>query len=184
VAIKHLIGIIGATLVVYRVNEYYELQKIDFGQVEQIFSQIPSHVIVAEAKSFALELIEYNKKQLLSLNITSSQTDVQQKRVELIAPVLFDYLGLENKPSRENKNVVVEYDSVNKIISYQNKTEPSQYLKAQYINNKWIDQGSNINESKESEILNKAAPEIRRRLQLKAKQDESLSDKSRKRRRS
>ena len=161
----------------------HELQKIDFRQIEQIFSQIPSNAIVPEAIDFALKLLEYNQKQLLSLNIAFNQTDVQQKKVELIAPVLLDYLRLDNLPRRENETTIVEYDSASKTISYQNKIEQNQYLKAQYIDNKWINRGSNISESKELEILNKAAPLSQKRHQLKKQQDKQNESKSSKGRR-
>ena len=57
----------------------------------------------------------------------------------------------------------VKFDSDTKTISYQNKSNPEEYLKAQYDQGRWIDKGSNISQSKESYFVNVATLEIAKR---------------------
>ena len=140
-----------------------ELQKVDVRQIEQIFEQVPGDRITPDAKYFALELVKYNRSQLLNLSLAMSPTNEQQRRVEKIAPILLDYLDLNQKKEVENDNSVVKFDSDTKTISYQNRSNSEEYLKAQYVKGKWIDRGSNISKSKESYFVNIATSEIAQR---------------------
>jgi hypothetical protein len=134
-----------------------KLQQLDFGQIERVFAKIPSERLTQEAKNFALELLKYNRKQLLNLDLVLSLNNEQQDRVEKIAPILIDYLKLNQNKTVENDNGVVKFDSKTKIITYQNKINPQEYLTAQYVENKWLDLGTNISQTKESYFTNIAA---------------------------
>jgi hypothetical protein len=126
-----------------------KLQHLDFGQVKQVFTKIPSNRLTQEAKNFALELFKHNQKQLLHLELVLSPKNEQQDRIKKIAPILIDYLKLNQRKKVENDNSVVKFDSEAKIITYQDKVNSQEYLKAQYIENKWLDLGSNISQTKE-----------------------------------
>ena len=94
---------------------------------------------------------------------------VQQERVEKIAPILMDYLKLNEKSKVERDNLIVEFDSDTKILTYQDKLNSQQYLKAQYKDNRWIDKGSNISQSREDYLLNVSAGKIKQLQDEKSK---------------
>jgi hypothetical protein len=137
-----------------------KLQNLDFSQIEQVFTRIPSNRLPLEAKKFALDLFQYNQKQLLSLDLALSFNREQQNRVDKIAPILVDYLKLNRKKEVENDSSVIKFDSEAKIIIYQNKLNSQEHLKAQYVGNKWLDIGSNISQTKESYFTDVAALKI------------------------
>lgn len=141
-----------------------KLQQLDFGQIERVFTRIPSNRLTPEAKNFALELFKHNQKQLLRLDLVLSSDNEQQNRIEKIAPILIDYLKLNHKKEVENDNSIVKFDSEAKIVTYQNKVNSQEYLKAQYVENKWINIESNISKAKESYFIDVVALNI---LQLR-----------------
>ncbi|MEY2831496.1 MAG: hypothetical protein RLZZ574_754 [Cyanobacteriota bacterium] len=160
-----------------------KLQQLDFGQIERVFAKIPSERLTQETKNFALELLKYNRKQLLNLDLVLSLNNEQQDRVEKIAPILIDYLKLNQNKTVENDNAVVKFDSKTKIITYQNKINPQEYLTAQYVENKWLDLGTNISQTKESYFTNIAAVNLAKLQSKKPKptNNDFPGDKSRKR---
>jgi hypothetical protein len=161
------------------------LQQLDFRQIERVFAKIPSERLTQEAKNFALELLKYNRKQLLSLDLVLSPNNQQQDRVKKIAPILIDYLKLNQNKIVENGNSVVKFDSKTKIITYQNKIDPQEYLTAQYIENEWLDLGTNISQTKESYFTDIAAVNLARLQSKKPKptNSDSPGDQSRTRKR-
>jgi hypothetical protein len=104
-------------------------------------------------------------------------------RVEKIASILIDYLKLNQNKTVENDNAVVKFDSKTKIITYQNKINPQEYLTAQYVENKWLDLGTNISQTKESYFTNIAAVNLAKLQSKKPKptNNDFPGDKSRKR---
>jgi hypothetical protein len=116
--------------------------------------------------------LKYNQKQLLNLRQELSN-ELQQRRVNNIAPILIDYLRLNQKAKVENARTIVEYNPETKMLTYQNKAD-NQYLKARFDKGKWIDVGSNISSNKESQFVNEIARKINRN---KPKYTESYSRK-------
>jgi len=151
------------------------LSKIAPQQINELFDRIPDGIITPTSKKFAIDLLNHNQKQLLDLEIKLSPSETQQMRVEKIAPILIDYLRLNEKKQVESDKSIVEFDSKNKTITYQNKIDKDEYLSAQYIDKRWIDKGSNISQSKESYFTDDAAAKIER---LKAKKLEATYPKS------
>jgi hypothetical protein len=149
-----------------------QLAKIAPEQIQNIFTNIPSDRITLEASKFAQELLKYNQKQLLNLRQELSN-ELQQRRVNNIAPILIDYLRLNQKAKVENARTIVEYNPESKMLTYQNKAD-NQYLKARFDKGKWIDVGSNISSNKESQFVNEIARKINRN---KPKYTESYSRK-------
>jgi hypothetical protein len=139
-----------------------QLAKIAPKQIQNIFTSIPSDRITPEASKFAQELLKYNQKQLLNYQQELSN-NLQQRRVDKIAPILIDYLRLNQKAKVENIHTIVEYNPESKMLIYQNRGE-NQYLKAQLNNGKWVDVGSNISSKKESQLVNEIAPKVRQKL--------------------
>lgn len=99
------------------------------------------------------------------MDLVLSRDHEQQNRIEKIAPILIEYLKLNHKKEVENDNSVVKFDSEAKTFIYQDKANSQEYLKAQYVENKWLDIGSNISQAKESYFTDVAALNI---LQLQS----------------
>jgi hypothetical protein len=135
-----------------------QLAKIAPEQIQDIFTNIPSERITPEASKFAQELLKYNQKQLLNLRQELSN-ELQQRRVNNIAPILIDYLQLNQKSKVENESTIVEYNPESKMLTYQNNAD-HQYLKARFDKGKWIDVGSNISSNKESQFVNEIATKV------------------------
>jgi len=137
-----------------------ELRIIDTEQIEQIFQRLPERTVSPEAQKFALDLFVYNQKQLLDLNQEISEYNEQQERVEKVAPILIDYLKLNQKQKVESRKSIIEFDSDSKSISYEDKQDNNEYLKAKYTKGKWYNIDSNISQDKESYFIEIAAPKI------------------------
>lgn len=93
-----------------------------------------------------------------TLNIINKS---KKQEVEKIAPILFEYLQLNQKIRVENERTIIQLNTANQSISYFNKLDKNEYLKAQYVAGKWRDCGSNISVQKAKYFLDEAAPKIK-----------------------
>lgn len=136
-----------------------QLQKIERSQIKSIFNRIPDKIITPLANDFALDLLAHNQKHLLELYPSIAYKAEQQKRVEKVAPILIDYLNLKKQDKVETPTASIEVDRNSKTLSYQDKIG-SNFLKAQKVNGKWQDKGSNITREKLEHFQKKVAPAI------------------------
>jgi len=161
-----------------------QLAQIDRQQIKEIFDRIPSDRISPGASKFAQELLEHNREKLLNLSKVLFTEDTQQKRVNNVAPVLTQYLLLEDSYEISTSSASIKFDLKSKVLTYQDKNNPDERLKAKRGSGEWIDVGSSISADKESYILNKVSPAIEQTLQNKQAKNSSTSEDRQKRHRS
>lgn len=129
------------------------LSRVKQGKFKKVFDRIPETRIEPIAKQFALKLLDYNRQQMIYLH-------QQQKRIENVAPVLFDYLRLKRNREVQSDRSIVKFDSQSKILSYQDKQNSSEYLQARLVNGKWFNLKSNVSQEKEAYLVDEIAPKI------------------------
>ena len=132
------------------------LNKISLPQLEKILSKIPNSYIDPEARNFAKQLLKHNYQQLKEYEVKLQQ----QYNVERVAPVLENYLKLNRKNKVENKDSVVEYDKVTKILKYNSKSNFQQRLTAKRESNGWQDIDTCLSDRKVTYFLEQVAPKI------------------------
>lgn len=99
--------------------------------------------------------------QIKQINQTLKE-EKQQKRVETIAPLLVDYLNLNRTSNISKANFSIEYNSNERTITFENHKNPSEFLKAQLKDDKWLDLGSSISQSEESRFTERVAPKLKK----------------------
>lgn len=139
-----------------------QLNKIEQDEFTNVFERIPETRIDFKAKQFASALLDYNRQQLAYLH-------QQQKRVENIGPIIFNYLRLKQNREVESDTSIIQFDPQSKILSYQDRKNSQEYLQARLAEGKWFNLKSNISEEKERYLVNEIAPEIT--WQLKERQN-------------
>ena len=65
-------------------------------------------------------------------------------KVERIAPILLDYLKLNQDTQLESDRSVIMFDKEKQILIYQDKLDSNEQLKAQYKNSRWLNLGSKV----------------------------------------
>lgn len=96
-----------------------ELQKIDNQQIKQIFKRIPEQIITLEDRQFALDLLEYNRNQLLEVNLDPSLAEKK---------LAFQEVQLSTQSVDESKvfeNVLFEVASSAKYIALNKGIQPT-----------------------------------------------------------
>lgn len=91
------------------------------------------------------------------------KSDRQQERVEAIVPVLATYLNTLKKHRVENYKSLIEYNPIQKTITYRCKNNPQEYLNAKNINGQWLNCGSNISKEKAEYFKQEAFQKVRQR---------------------
>ncbi|WP_036486844.1 hypothetical protein [Myxosarcina sp. GI1] len=89
----------------------------------------------------------------------------QQKRVDTIAPILSNYLNLNQTHKVDKASVLVEYLSDTKTIIFRDKNNPEESLEATWSNGRWNDSGNTkISEDKEIYFVSEVAPKVNKAL--------------------
>ncbi len=97
------------------------------------------------------------------------RSDRQQERVETIVPVLATYLNTLKKHRIENYKSLIEYNPIQKTITYRCKDNPQEYLNAKNINGQWLNCGSNISKEKAKYFKQEASQKVRQLINCKKK---------------
>ena len=107
----------------------------------------------------------------------SPTREIQQNRVEKIAPILMDYLNLNQTFKVESAKSLIQFDRETKTLTYEDKADKNEYLSAQFKESKWINKGSNITLNKEKYFTQVATAEIDRRRAIQNQNDANQSSK-------
>jgi len=104
---------------------------------------------------------------------TTLSEEMQQQRVSIIAPIIADYLKLNQKYRVENANTLVEYDREQKTLTYIDKNDKNEFLIARLSDNgSWKNLGSSISKTKEDyfiNVVNKKISELKPKINSKLK---------------
>lgn len=122
---------------------------------EQIKTQAWNNLSIPTKKKIT-ELIS-NRKQ---------EESIQQQRVEAVVPLLASYLNSHRTHKVESDKSIVEYNKAEETISYSDKIDKKEYLRAKRIEGvRWMDVGSNISEEKMKYFTQEVAPKIEKLAQ-------------------
>lgn len=100
--------------------------------------------------------------------------DIQQQRIAKVAPIVADYLKLNQKYRVENTNTLVEYNREEKILTYLNKNDKNEFFTARLsTDGSWQNLKSNISQAKESLFLTEVKDKITQLRSQKSLYNES-----------
>jgi predicted ABC-type ATPase len=142
--------------VIESVGKHFSVQQMKDGQT--IIHENSILNLDSSAIGQNISVIYYN-----GVHKVNPTEEIQQARVEKIAPILMNYLDHNQTLQVESTKSFIQFNRETKTLTYEDKIDKNEYLSARYETSKWLDQGSNITLNKEEYFTQTAATQIARR---------------------